>query len=91
MNGRPSALKSPYFNEKNPRRTEKKSFNPTLGTQDQVLINVYAGRGSSYIPTSHTCSFELELSADYENFTVFEQSLRIYLEHALAGSGFQFE
>jgi hypothetical protein len=64
--------------------------NCTLGPQDRVLINVYAGRGPSYIPTSHTCSFELELSADYQDFTVFEQSLKIYLEHALTGSGFQF-
>lgn len=52
-----------------------------------IIIEVY-DRSREFIPLSHTCSFTLELSSNYQNQAVFDEKLSFFLEHALAGSGF---
>ena len=54
---------------------------------DNIIIQVF-DRGREFIPVSHTCSFTLELSGNYETQEKFNQKLEFFLEHSLAGSGF---
>lgn len=63
------------------------SGNNTL-SQNPLLFQV-ARLGPNIFPSSHTCSYALELSCDYVDQTDFDAKLERFLAEALAGSGFQ--
>jgi len=61
--------------------------NNTLG-KENIKVELY-NRGEQNLPTAHTCFFSLELTADYPNEETFNKKLNLFLQEAMAGSGFQ--
>lgn len=59
----------------------------SLGTK-KINIQLFL-RGENTLPTAHTCSFTLDLPAEYPSQAVFDKKMCDFLAYALAGSGFQ--
>ncbi len=60
--------------------------NNAIGNQTPLIIQTY--NREEALPVAHTCSFELELSAQYPTQEVFNQKLELFLTYALNGAAF---
>jgi len=64
------------------------SGNATLGA-DRLKIMLYNWNNDT-IPSCHSCFFTLDVSGNCDSQTLFNSRMKLFLEHSLTGSGFQF-
>ena len=62
--------------------------NKTLSAAE-ITVKVF-NRGSENLPVTHTCSSEIELSANYQDQEQFNAKLGVLLNEGMAGTGFSF-